>query len=62
MMETSPDTLDSVADAVFAAVERGEFLVIPTKREPMRWRMKRWFPNLYFKQLLKYARGRGPGN
>jgi short-subunit dehydrogenase len=62
MMETSPDTLDSVADAVFASVERGEFLVIPTKREPMRWRLKRWFPNVYFNQLVKFARGRGPGN
>ena len=62
MMETSPDTLDSVADAVFTAVERGDFLVIPTQREPMRWRIKRWFPNLYFKQLVKFARSRGPGN
>lgn len=62
MMETSPDTLDSVADAVFASVERGEFLVIPTKREPMRWRLKRWLPNVYFNQLVKFARGRGPGN
>jgi len=62
MMETSPDTLDSVSDAVFAAVERGEFLVLPTKREPMRWRLKRWFPNLYFKQLLKMVRGQGPGH
>lgn len=61
MMETSPDTLDSVSDAVFAAVERGEFLVLPTKREPMRWRLKRWFPGFYFKQLLKLARARPAG-
>ncbi len=60
MMAKSPDTLDSVADAVFASVERGEFLVIPTRNEPMRWRIKRWFPNLYFKQLLKYAGSNGP--
>ncbi len=53
LMDTSPDTLDSVADSVFAAAARGEFLILPTKREPMRWRLKRWFPNFYFKQILK---------
>ena len=53
LMDTAPDTLDSVGDAVFAAAERGDFMIIPTKREPHRWRMKRWFPELYFKQLMK---------
>ena len=53
LMDTSPDTLDSVADKVFAAAERGEFMIIPTRREPMRWRLKRWFPEFYFRQLLK---------
>jgi NAD(P)-dependent dehydrogenase (short-subunit alcohol dehydrogenase family) len=57
MMDTSPDTLDGVADAVFADVERGTFLILPTRREPMRWRIKRWFPQYYFRKLLKaYAR------
>ncbi|MGH8105430.1 MAG: SDR family NAD(P)-dependent oxidoreductase [Arenimonas sp.] len=51
LMDTSPDTCDSVADNVFAAAERGKFLIIPTRREPMRWRLKRWFPNIYFKML-----------
>jgi short-subunit dehydrogenase len=51
LMDNSSDTLDSVSDNVFAAAERGEFMIIPTRREPMRWRFKRWFPNLYFKQL-----------
>jgi short-subunit dehydrogenase len=62
MMASSPDTLEGVADRVFAAVERGEFLVLPTRSEPMRWRLKRWFPNLYFKQLLKLVRARGAGH
>lgn len=53
LMDTSPDTLDSVADKVFAAAERGDFMIIPTKREPMRWRIKRWAPNVYFRSLLK---------
>lgn len=55
LMDTSPDTLDGVADKVFAAAERGEFMIIPTRREPMRWRLKRWLPGFYFKQLLKVA-------
>ena len=37
LMDTSPDTLDSVADKVFAAAERGDFMIIPTRREPMRF-------------------------
>jgi NAD(P)-dependent dehydrogenase (short-subunit alcohol dehydrogenase family) len=55
LMDTSPDTLDGVADKVFAAAERGEFMIIPTKREPMRWRMKRWLPGLYFRMVLNLA-------
>jgi len=55
MMDTSPDTLDSVADAVFAAAERGDFMIIPTRREPMRWRIKRWFPEFYFRRLVKMS-------
>lgn len=56
LMDTSPDTVDSVADNVFAAAERGKFLIIPTKREPGRWRLKRWFPNIYFKVLTKLVK------
>ena len=60
MMDSSPDSLDSVADAVFAAAERGDFMIIPTRREPMRWRIKRWFPEFYFRRLVKMsARLRG---
>lgn len=53
LMDTSPDTLDSVADKVFAAAERGDFLILPTKHEPMRWRLKRWLPGFYFRMLMK---------
>jgi NAD(P)-dependent dehydrogenase (short-subunit alcohol dehydrogenase family) len=58
LMDKSPDTVDSVADTVFAAAERGEFLIIPTQREPGYWRMKRWLPGVYFKMLLKMSRKR----
>lgn len=53
MMERSSDTVDTVADACFRALSAREFLVIPTRAEPMRWRLKRWFPNWYFKKLIE---------
>ena len=56
LMETAPDTCDSVADTVYAQAQAGRFLIIPTRREPMRWRLKRWFPSFYFWLLKrKYA-------
>ena len=58
LMDAAPDTVDTVSDAVYAAAERGDFMIIPTRREPMRWRMKRWFPNLYFSQLMKMVAAR----
>lgn len=56
LMAGSPDSLDSVADKVFAAAERGQFLILPTRDEPMRWWIKRWFPQFYFRRLLREAR------
>ncbi len=56
LMDTSPDTVDSVANNVFASAERGQFMILPTKHEPMRWRMKRWFPNMYFRMLTKLVK------
>jgi NAD(P)-dependent dehydrogenase (short-subunit alcohol dehydrogenase family) len=58
LMDQSPDTVDTVSDHVFAAAERGQFMIIPTRREPWRWRMKRWFPELYFRQLMKMVGAR----
>jgi len=53
LMDTAPDTVDSVADRVHAQAEAGRFLIIPTRDEPMRWRMKRWFPSLYYRMLKR---------
>lgn len=58
LMQHSSDTLDSVSDQAFVACERGQFLVLPTRGEPMRWRMKRWFPELYFRQLMRLVQRR----
>jgi NAD(P)-dependent dehydrogenase (short-subunit alcohol dehydrogenase family) len=56
LMDRAPDTCDSVADRVYSQAEAGRFLIIPTRAEPMRWRIKRWFPRLYYWMLKrKYA-------
>jgi short-subunit dehydrogenase len=52
MMTRSRDTIDGVADNIFAACERGEFLILPTKGAAARWRLRRWAPSLYFRQLM----------
>ena len=53
LMDNAPDTLDSVADKTFAQAEAGRFLILPTKREPTLWRLKRFFPEFYYRQMLK---------
>ncbi len=51
LMETSSDTLEAVAARYFAAAERGDFMILPTRAEATRWRLKRWFPEWYFRKL-----------
>jgi NAD(P)-dependent dehydrogenase (short-subunit alcohol dehydrogenase family) len=55
MMDRSPDSLDQVADRIFADIAKQRFLIIPTKNEPMLWRLKRFLPSVYFKELVKRA-------
>lgn len=56
LMANSPDTLDDVADRVFVAAQKKQFLIIPTRREPLLWRLKRFFPAFYFRKLLAVSR------
>ncbi|MBS0576300.1 MAG: SDR family NAD(P)-dependent oxidoreductase [Proteobacteria bacterium] len=53
MMARSPDSLDQIADRIFAAAERGQFMILPSRGDGARWRYKRWFPEGYFRKLLK---------
>lgn len=53
MMARSADHLDVIADRIFAAAERGQFLILPSQGDAARWRYKRWFPERYFRKLLK---------
>ena len=53
LMNTSGDTADSVAQNIYRGMTRGDFLILPTKAEPKRWRMKRFFPNAFYRALVK---------
>ena len=53
LMATSGDTADSVAQNIYRGMMRGDFLILPTKAETTRWRMKRFFPNAFFRALTK---------
>jgi hypothetical protein len=55
MMDRSPDSLDQVADRIYADIGKRRFLIIPTKNEPMLWRIKRFFPDWYFSKLIERA-------
>lgn len=55
MMDRSPDSLDQVADRIFADILKKKFLIIPTKNEPMLWRIKRFLPSFYFKKLMSLS-------
>lgn len=60
LMQSARESADDIAGAVFDQVERGRFLVVPTARERWLWRLKRWAPELYHRQLLAMiARKRG---
>jgi NAD(P)-dependent dehydrogenase (short-subunit alcohol dehydrogenase family) len=55
LMENARETADDIADYVFRAQQRGEFMIIPTAPERWRWRLKRWLPEFYFREMLKFA-------
>jgi len=55
MMQSARESADDIAAAVFDAAARGTFLILPTRAERMRWRLKRWFPELYFRKLMEMA-------
>jgi NADP-dependent 3-hydroxy acid dehydrogenase YdfG len=66
LMANARESAEQIAAEVFAQSERGRFMIIPTRAERVRWRLKRWFPELFFRKLLKMAEVRTmsavPGN
>jgi NAD(P)-dependent dehydrogenase (short-subunit alcohol dehydrogenase family) len=58
LMSASRTDATRVADAIVHAAAADTFLILPTPEEPARWRLKRWFPELYFKLLMRRIRAR----
>ena len=56
LMDTSGDTADTVAQKIYRSVQRGDFLILPTKNEPLRWRIKRFLPEVFFRKLVATVR------
>jgi len=59
LMNTSGDNADSVAQKIYRGIQRGEFLILPTKTEPLRWRIKRFLPEMFFRKLVDTVRNGG---
>ena len=60
LMEQARESADDIANAIVDQANAGTFLILPTATERSRWRMKRWFPNLYFRKLLQMSTVRNP--
>lgn len=56
LMEKAKETADDIAGYVYAAAERGEFMIIPTATERLHWRVKRFLPNYFFRKLMERYR------
>lgn len=55
LMDRSPVTADDIANMVFDGSRKGKHIIIPTRRESLLWRLKRYLPGFYFmfmKQLI----------
>jgi short-subunit dehydrogenase len=58
LMAASKESADEVAAAIYRGAMRGDFMIFPTRSEPMRWRIKRFAPDLFLRKLLAaYRRG-----
>jgi NAD(P)-dependent dehydrogenase (short-subunit alcohol dehydrogenase family) len=52
LMKDAKESADDIAGAIFNGMQRGRFMIIPTAAERTRWRLKRFFPELYFRKML----------
>ena len=48
MMDRSPVTADDIAGMVYDGSRKGKHIIIPTRRESILWRLKRYLPGIYF--------------
>jgi short-subunit dehydrogenase len=56
LMAKARESADQVAERIYRGVQRGEFLILPTAAEPARWRLKRYFPEWFFRKLIAVLR------
>jgi len=56
-METSGITAEQIADEIAKAVTHNKFMLLTHGQTKLAWRLKRWLPERYYKQIGKYSRG-----
>ncbi|MEO8801787.1 MAG: SDR family oxidoreductase [Rudaea sp.] len=61
LMAAATQSADDVAACIFRSVMRGEFLILPTKGERMRWFLKRFAPQMFFNKVIALMRAGGAG-
>lgn len=59
LMRDAKDTAADIAESIYQGVARGEFLILPSADVRKRWRLKRWFPELYFRKLMRHVQSYG---
>lgn len=55
-MDNSGVTVEDVADKVFRAVEKPRFMILTHANTRWLWRLKRWFPGLYYRMMVRGVR------
>lgn len=58
-METSGVSAEQVAEAIAGAIADNRFLLLTHRQTRSAWRLKRWFPEMYFRMLTKRLPGSG---
>ncbi len=57
LMDSARESAEDIAACVYREAESGTFLIVPTRAEALRWRLKRWFPEYYFRKLIQATTG-----
>lgn len=55
-MDKSGVTAEDVSETVFRAVKKPRFLLLTHADTRWLWRLKRWFPNVYFRVMMRGVR------
>ncbi len=58
LMRSAKESAADIAEAIYRGVARREFLILPTAAVRKRWRLKRWFPEFYFRKLMQLVHER----